>query len=141
MGPATRLLPRHPPSRFLQVQKPGFFSGPSRDTCTSTGSVFAIAIIWGFVQPWAGRRRRKQVLSTMTPEAWSRRRLAGACENRALCARASAHDLSGSCPRRAASSILTHSRRQSVGESVSGSVSGSMNRSASQSVNDHSVSH
>ena len=25
-GPATRLLPRHPPSRFLPVQKPGYYS-------------------------------------------------------------------------------------------------------------------
>ena len=35
---ATRLLPRHPPSRFLQVQKPGFYSrlGATRDTCTCT---------------------------------------------------------------------------------------------------------
>ena len=37
-GPATRPLPRHPPSRFLQVQKPGFISGlaPIRDTSTFT---------------------------------------------------------------------------------------------------------
>ena len=37
-GPATRLLPRHPPSRFLRVQKPGFYAGlaPHRDTYTCT---------------------------------------------------------------------------------------------------------
>ena len=35
-GPATRLWPRHPPSRFVPVQKPGFYAGlgPHRDTCT-----------------------------------------------------------------------------------------------------------
>ena len=40
MGPATRLLPRHPPSRFLQVQKPGFFArlAPTRDTCTTSST-------------------------------------------------------------------------------------------------------
>ena len=37
-GPATRLWPRHPPSRFLPVQKPGFYSGlgPNRDTYSTT---------------------------------------------------------------------------------------------------------
>jgi hypothetical protein len=43
--PATRLLPRRPPSRFLQVQKPGFYSGlgPTRDTSTSTQAKVAFS--------------------------------------------------------------------------------------------------
>ena len=38
-GPATPLLPRHPPSRFLPVQNPGFYPGlgPDRDTSTLRG--------------------------------------------------------------------------------------------------------
>ena len=43
-GPATRPLPRHPPSRFLQVQKPGFYAGlgPDRDTSTCTADMYII---------------------------------------------------------------------------------------------------